>query len=151
VAVEPGDKLKLYDDTIHTFLQLHRYLRNYARRARAEGISGRKISALRRLLDSGPQTIGQLSDYHYVCDSSASEMVSELEQAGYVTRARSELDNRVVVVELTPAGRDFAENAPLGGIPLLRERLRELPAERLSAIDEALAELVHLLGIDDDD
>ena len=142
---------QLYSETLHRFLQIHRYLRNYARQVRAEGISGRRIAALRRLLDTGPQTIGQLGDYHYISDSSASEMVSELEQAGYVTRTRSAKDQRVVVVQLTPAGRDFAETAPLGGIPLLRERLRELPLERLAAMHETLTEMARLLEIADDD
>ncbi|MBN1179337.1 MAG: winged helix DNA-binding protein [Anaerolineae bacterium] len=142
------DKEALYTDAIHTFLQIQRYLTTYARQARAEGLSGRKIAALRRLLSAGPQTIGQLSAYHYISDSSASEMVSELVQAGYVTRARSEADQRVVIVELTPAGAEFARNAPLGGIPLLRERLRAMPPDDLAAVNAALVTIARLLEID---
>jgi DNA-binding MarR family transcriptional regulator len=140
---------RLYSEAIQTFLRIHRYLRTYARRVRAEGVSGRKIAALRRLFDAGAQTVGQLGDYHYISDSSASEMVSELVQAGYVTRTRSLTDQRVVLVELTPAGVEFARNAPLGGIPLLRERLRALPPQELEEIHAALAEIARLLEIDD--
>jgi DNA-binding MarR family transcriptional regulator len=140
----------LYTETIHRFLQLHRYLRRYARRIRAEGISGRKVSALRYLLEAGPRTIGQLGRYHCVNDSSASEMVAQLERLGYVARTRSQADQRVVLVDLTESGRAFALNAPLGGIPLLRERLRALSPERLSVINEALTDLVQLLEIGDD-
>ena len=140
---------QLFREAIHTFLRIQRYLRTYARQARAEGVSGRKIAALRRLLDAGAQTIGQLSDYHYISDSSASEMVSELVQAGYVTRTRSASDQRVVLVQLTPAGADFAHSAPLGGIPLLRERLHALPPDELAAIHAALGEIAQLLEIDD--
>jgi len=139
-----------FKETIHRFLQLHRYLRDYSRRARAEGISGRKIAALRYLLEAGPRTIGQLSDYHYISDSSTSEMVAQLERLGYVTRTRSQEDQRVVLVDLTEAGRNFAQNIPLGGIPLLRERLKALPPGRLSVIHEALTDLVRLLGVGDD-
>ena len=141
----------LYGETIHSFLRLHRYLRRYSRQIRDEGISGRKMSALRHLLDSGPRTVGQLSDYHDISDSSASEMVAQLCRLGYVTRTRSELDHRVVLVDLTVQGREFAERAPLGGIPLLRERLRGLPAERLSIVRGALGDLLHLLEIDNVD
>ena len=35
-------------------------------------------------------------------------------------------DNRVVIVELTSAGQEIAENTPLGGLPLLRRRLGDL-------------------------
>ena len=141
----------LYRETIHAFLRLHRYLRRYSRQIRDEGISGRKMSALRYLLDAGPRTVGQLSDYHDISDSSASEMVAELCRLGYVTRTRSEADHRVVLVDLTGQGREFAQRAPLGGIPLLRERLRGLPAEQLSIVRGALGDLLHLLEIDDVD
>jgi hypothetical protein len=41
-----------------------------------KGISGRKISALRHLLDAGPCTIGELSAYHHISDSTTSEMMA---------------------------------------------------------------------------
>ena len=135
----------LYNETIHSFLGLHRYLRRYSRRIRAEGISGRKMSALRLLVDSGPRTIGQLSDYLAISVSSASELVTQLSGLGYVTRTRSETDQRVVRVTLTDAGREFALRAPLGGIPLLRERLRTVPPGELAAIRNTFARLSQLL------
>jgi DNA-binding MarR family transcriptional regulator len=102
-------------------------------------------------METGPQTIGQLGAYLYISDSNASEMAGQLENLGYVTRTRSEEDNRVVLADLTEAGREFAQNAPLGGIPLLRERLKTLPPPRLAVISDALTDLVELLEIADDD
>jgi DNA-binding MarR family transcriptional regulator len=115
----------------------------------SQGVSGRKISLLRYLFEAGPRTIGQLGDYLYVSDSSISELVTKLEQDGFVTRARSPDDNRVVIVTLAPAGRALAQEPPSGGVPLLRERLKTLPEERLSTINEAVAEMIKLLGIQD--
>jgi DNA-binding MarR family transcriptional regulator len=77
-------------------------------------------------------------------------LIAKLEQAGYVTRTRSEQDNRVVIVELTPAGQEAARNTPLGGIPLLRRRLSTLPQERLLAINAALVELMQLMEVTND-
>lgn len=134
-------------ETTHTFLTLYRYLRRYAIQIQEQDLSGGKLSVLRDLLEAGPLTIGQLRDYLYVSDSSTSEKVSSLERAGYVTRTRSKLDQRVVIVDLTPAGRDIAQSTPLGGIPLLRERLKALSQERLRVINEALTEMLQLLGI----
>lgn len=145
-----GDNTPAFLETIHKLLTIYRHLRTYSREMHSEGLSGRKVATLRYLLDVGPLTIGQLRDYLYVSDSTTSELVAALEEAGYVTRARSEEDNRVVVVSLTPAGHEFSRSAPLGGIPLLRERLRTLPSERLALIDEALAEVKQLLGIEDE-
>jgi DNA-binding MarR family transcriptional regulator len=140
----------LFLETIHAFLSVYRYLRRYSRQMHEEGLSGRQVSALRYLLEAGPRTIGQLRDYLYLNDSTTSELVTKLEQAGHVARARSEADNRVVIVTLTPAGRDAALKAPLQGIPLLREKLRALPPRRLARVRDALQELQALLEIPDD-
>jgi DNA-binding MarR family transcriptional regulator len=140
----PGE----YTEVLRRFLQLHRYLRRYACQVRRAGISGRKISVLRYLLEAGPRTVGQLGDYLFVSDSTMSEMVGQLEESGHVTRTRCPKDNRVVWVDLTPAGKEFAEDAPLGGIPLLRENLRKLSGHRLTVINQALGELVDLLEIE---
>jgi DNA-binding MarR family transcriptional regulator len=74
-----------------------------------------------------------------------------LEEAGYVTRTRSRQDNRVVIVELTPAGRDVAQNTPLAGLPLLRRRLRTLPQEQLQPIEAALAKIMELMEVPEDE
>jgi DNA-binding MarR family transcriptional regulator len=116
----------------------------------SQGLSGRKIAALRYLLEAGELSIGQLRDYLYINDSSTSELVTQLEQAGYITRVRSSTDSRVVIITLTPAGKETAQSVPLGGIPLLRERLKALPPERLALIHSALSELRELLGIADE-
>jgi DNA-binding MarR family transcriptional regulator len=144
-----GPDNTLYSETVHAFLRVHRFLRRYSRRIREEGISGRKMSALRFLVDGGPRTVGQLGDYLAISDSTASEMVSQLSALGFVSRSRSTVDQRVVHVAATSAGRAFAVQAPLGGIPLLRERLRTLPRERLIAVRDAFEELAQLLEIDD--
>ena len=154
-SLETGDMNELdtalYQDAIHKFLQIHRYLRKYAHRIRSVGISGRKIAALRHLIEGGPRTVGQLSAYFYINDSSTSELVADLGRLGFVQRTGSRADNRVVLVEVTPEGQRLVKNAPLGGISLLRERLKGLSAERLTRIDDALTDLVQLLEIEHDE
>jgi len=137
-------------ETIHEFLTLLRTLRRQGRKMREAGLGGRKVSAMRHLLQAGPLTVGQLRDYLYISDSSTSEMVRGLEEAGYVARTRPTEDNRIVIVTLTPAGRAVAREVPLGGVSLLRERLKSLPAAKLVLVREALSELLRLLEIDDE-
>ena len=138
-----------YTETMQKFLTVYRHLRQYSRQRHEEGISGRMVSAL-RYLEAGSRTVGQIRDYLYISDSGASELVARLEKMGYVTRTRSNVDNRVVIVDLTSAGCDLVQKTPLGGISLLRTQLRMLPQERLSAINEAMTEILTLLEIDDD-
>ena len=66
----------LYRETIQQFLALYRYLRRYGRQMQQEGISGRKISTLRYLIEAGPLTIGQLSAYLCISDSSGETVMS---------------------------------------------------------------------------
>jgi DNA-binding MarR family transcriptional regulator len=135
----------LYRETIQKLLFLYRYLRRYGRQMHEEGVSGRKISTLRYLIEAGPFTIGQLSDYLCISDSSTSAMIAWLESNGYVTRTRSKEDNRVVLVDVTPAGQEIVQRTPLGGIPLLREALKTLPSERLGVVHDAMETMVGLL------
>ena len=140
----------LAQETIGKFLSLYRYLRQYSRQMHEEGISGRKISTLRYLAESGPRTIGQLSAYLCISDSSTSALIDRLEEQGYATRSRSQADHRVVWVDATLAGRELVARTQLGGIPLLREALRTLPEGRLAVISEAMTTLVEILEMQDE-
>lgn len=139
----------VYLETIHSFLTLFRYLRRYSREIHGSGRSGRQLSTLRHLLDHGPTTMGRLSGILYINESSTSELVAKLEEEGLATRSRSTTDNRVVEVDLTERGRALAGTTELGGIPLLRERLRGLPQEELVRIGESFRTLNLLLGVEE--
>ena len=140
----------LAQETTGKFLTLYRYLRQYSRHMHEEGVSGRKIATLRCLSEAGPLTVGQLSTYLCISDSSTSALIGWLEGSGYATRTRSRADHRVVLVDVTPAGRELADRTPLGGVPLLREALRTLPEERLAVVHEAMAILVKILEMEDE-
>ena len=139
----------LAGDTFHKLLKLLRYLRRHRHQMKGQGISPRDYSVLRFLLESGPATVGQVQTYFQKSPSTTSTLIAQLEEAGHVTRTRSQRDNRVVIVELTPTGREIAERTPLGGLPLLRRRLKTLPKDRLSRINEALTEIMQLLEVPD--
>ncbi|MGC9396222.1 MAG: MarR family winged helix-turn-helix transcriptional regulator [Anaerolineae bacterium] len=134
--------------TIQKFLSLYRYLRRYSHQMHSQGVRGREFATLRYLNEAGPCSVGQVQEYIYISASATSEMLSRLENAGYVARKRCKKDHRVVYVELTPEGHRLAEETPLGGIPLLREKLKTLPPERLEILDEAFSELLDLMEIE---
>ena len=132
---------------LHKFLLIHRHLRQYARTINSQGIRPRQLAVLRFLLDSGTATVGEVQHYLYTSASTASTLISQLEEAGYVKRVRSPDDNRVVMIELAPSGQAIAESAPVVGIGLLRQRLPTLPEDRVRRIDEALAEIIQLMEV----
>ena len=72
-------------------------------------------------------------------------MIANLEKDGYVTRTRSQTDNRVVLVALTNQGRALLTSTPLGGLPLLRRELQALPQDRLDQMLGVLAEIQQMM------
>lgn len=140
------DPEPLSDRVFHRFLSLQHYLRCHARSLIDErGLTPRDLSVLRYLVESGPATVGQVQAFTHKSPSTTSTLIAQLEENGYVTRNRAAHDARVVVVELTAAGRDIAKSTPLGGLPLLRRRLANLPPERLAEIESVLDEIMELM------
>ena len=77
------------------------------------GLTYPQYLVLAILWHEGEQSVGALGEAMQLDSGTLSPLVRRLEQAGYVTRARSPLDERVVLVRLTDAGLALrAEVAP---------------------------------------
>jgi DNA-binding MarR family transcriptional regulator len=137
----------LANDALHKFLLIHRHLRQVARQMDEQGLRPRQFAVLVYLLEQESSTVSEIQEHLYTSASTASTVVSQLEDAGYVTRTRSEGDNRVVEVRLTEAGRTIAQTTPLRGIVLLRRRLDSLPEDRLKMVDEVMSDLMRLMEV----
>lgn len=80
---------------------------------------------------------------------SASEMIGKLERKGYLTRQKSESDKRVMIVSLTPLGKDVIENGespifePLATKALTEEERIELN-RLLEKMEHAMAEELNI-------
>ena len=138
----------LSDQVFHQFLSILHYSRRYARQMQDErGIKPREFAVLRFLLETSPATVGQVQAYLHQSASTVSMLIARLEELNMLTRTRSQADQRVVEVELTVKGRELAEATPLGGLPLLRQRLGGLPEERLLEIQHVLTEIMQLMEV----
>ena len=134
------------NQVFHHLLSLIHRTRQYGRQIIAEGdLTPRALSVLRFLLETETATVGQVQTYLHKSPSTTSALIAQLETKGYLTRRRSQEDNRVVIVTLTLMGYDIAKNTPLGGLPLLHHRLEQLPEERLAEIDGVLTEIMGLM------
>jgi len=136
----------LSDQVFHQLLALLRLKRQYDHLIENEqGLKPRDFSVLRYLLELGPVKVSQIQTFLHHSPSTTSALIAQLEEAGYVSRNRSDEDNRVVIVTLTGNGRLVAEQAPFGGLPLLRRRLSGLSEARLQEINAVLVELIQLM------
>jgi DNA-binding MarR family transcriptional regulator len=137
----------LSDQVFHQVLALMRLARQYARKIIDEqGVKPRDMSVLRFLSEHDDVTVSQVQQYIHHSPSTTSTMIAKLEKEGYVTRTRSQSDNRVVLVALTNQGRALLTSTPLGGLPLLRRELRALPQDRLEEMLGVLKEIQQMMA-----
>ncbi|HSV21242.1 MAG TPA: MarR family winged helix-turn-helix transcriptional regulator [Casimicrobiaceae bacterium] len=125
--------------------------RHYQSVERAVGVTGAQLWAMAEI-DASPQmTVGQLARDLAIHQSTASNIVADLEAAGLITRERPREDQRVVRLALTAAGRRIMRRAPRPLRGALQEALMSLPPARLSALHRDLAAVIaHLDGGDPD-
>jgi len=135
------NKEEAYNQAIKSILTMNRTLRNYSKQAHAERITGRQLSLLKYLLDSGERSAGELARYLFISESSVSEQLRKLDRKGFLVKDRAENDNRVVTASITETGKKLVQRMPAGGIQLLRERLKELDVSELEKIIKIVEKL----------
>ncbi len=91
-----------------------------------QGISMTHLHVMWRLDESGELAMSRLADFLDVSLSNATGLVDRMEERGLVERTRVSDDRRVVLVRLTPAGRDI-----LAEIQILKQDLMNAILERL--------------------
>jgi DNA-binding MarR family transcriptional regulator len=111
-------------------------------------ITGTQLGVLRIVGRRGSISIGELSRRIYLHISTVSGIVDRLVGAGYLTRERSPGDRRVVVLELTPRGRDLVKQVPIAAFGFLVEDIESLSPTELRKISDALQILLRVMKID---
>ena len=84
--------------------------------------------------------VGEICEKLMLDSGTLSPLLKKMEQAGYITRCRSNTDDRVVVITLTEAGRKLQEKAK--DIPPGVAGCLDLPADKAKALYGLLYELL---------
>jgi DNA-binding MarR family transcriptional regulator len=106
---------------------LERLVAMVRRLAPPQGLSLTAVSTLRTLEVAGPCRLSELAVGQGVTQPAMTQLVTRLERDGYAERGGSPQDARVVMVSLTPAGRDLLRKRRRVRTHLLRELLERLP------------------------
>lgn len=77
--------------------------------------------------------------------STVSRLVGQMEERGWVTRSRSTADGRVLLLELTEAGRSQAEELAQARQAKFARVLAAIPAEQRGMVVEMLGVLVEAI------
>jgi DNA-binding MarR family transcriptional regulator len=113
----------------------------------SSGLSLTASGTLSLLVRVGPLRITDLAARMHVSQPSMTELVSRLERAGLVVRARDQTDGRVVQVELTPAGWELRERVRSERAEHLAVLLARLDGEDRRALEAAVPALDRLLEV----
>jgi DNA-binding MarR family transcriptional regulator len=112
------------------------------RRIRLERVQGDmadgRLSALFVLHNSGPQTLGSLSEQERVTPPSMNRTVNALEEAGLVTRSGDPADGRKVLIAITDAGREIVLETRRMRAVWFSHALETLSDDERATLDAAL-------------
>jgi DNA-binding MarR family transcriptional regulator len=114
--------------------------------AAAEETTIAQYRALVVLASRGPRRIADLAEALDVAPSTAGRMGDRLVRKGLVRRHRARGDRRVVLVSVTPAGRQVVDEATRRRRALIADILARLPAEAQQSVAEAFREFADAAG-----
>jgi DNA-binding MarR family transcriptional regulator len=118
-------------ERIHVFAVALTRVAEADRRLRAAaaehaGLNLADFDAVRYLAEEGPVPAGRVAEAMGITSGAVTGLVDRLERAGWVERARHEVDRRQVVVDLAPARRELIDADRALRDRLLGEALAEL-------------------------
>ena len=117
---------------------IRRYLNFSERNARAAGLEPQQYQALLAIKGvpvSQKATVGVLAERLQIQHHSAVELMDRLEKRGLVRRARSRVDRRQVLVQLTPSGERKLKRVSLPH----RDELRTAGRKLLRALEQFIS------------
>lgn len=128
---------------IHSLMHAAGVLQERMERACEEaGITSAKYGPLSVLLQAdAPLPLGELAERVKCVRSNMTQLVDRLEADGLVKRTNDPADRRVVRAELTPVGRERAQNASRLVSQVESDFISSLSKEDREAIDRILAAL----------
>lgn len=115
------------------------------------GLSGSQLWILQEVANTPDVGVSEVAQRLSIHQSTCSQLVEKLVTRGYLTKQRSQEDQRRVGLSLTGAARTVLANAPGPASGLLPEALAALPSKTLLSLDASLEDLIAQLQIHDDE
>jgi len=106
-----------------------------------QGISMTQLHVMHLLDHHGEMPMSRLAEMLGVSLSNGTGLIDRVEERGFVERVRIPSDRRMVMVRLTPAGRQMLDEIETVREQILRGVLEKLDARQLSGVATAMADL----------
>lgn len=98
------------------------------------GLTVSQYTALSFLADQHSMSNARLAELAMISPQSAHEMVLSMELKGWITREPDEMDNRVVQLALSPAGRKLLVQGDSRVRAIEKEMLKDLSTEHFGVV-----------------
>lgn len=125
--------------------QLHSFAIHLLREARksdlATGLTPERLSILSILVYAGSKTVNELAEMEQVSAPAITRIVKNLEKDGYVIKAKSKNDQRVVFVSATRKTKVLMEQARSERIERIQQKTKKLSEQQLSELSELLKKM----------
>lgn len=105
------------------------------------GLNVTEFAVLELLYSKGPQPIQRIRDRVLIASSSISYVVSQLEEKGWIIRAKDPSDKRVFNATLTDKGQAFMEEIFPQHAATLEQAFSVLTDDELTTIQQAFKKL----------
>jgi DNA-binding MarR family transcriptional regulator len=149
-TIRPARRKKMLE-VLELFRVVFKSIRHHYRIVeRKAGISGAQLWALAQIAENPGIKVGDLAHALAIHQSTASNLLRDLEAAALLTRKKMPEDKRSVRIYATPAGLAVLKRAPRPLIGVLQQALSELPSGNLDAMHRQLETLIDLMETRDD-
>jgi DNA-binding MarR family transcriptional regulator len=141
-----GDERRRMLEVLEQFRVIVKSIRrHYQDVERRAGVTGAQLWSLAQIAQQPGGQVGELARALAVHQSTASNLVRDLERLGLITRERRGRDLRHVQLYPSKKGLALLKSAPRPLIGVLQQALSELPAARLAALHAELAHVIALM------
>jgi DNA-binding MarR family transcriptional regulator len=106
-----------------------------------QGISMTQLHVMHLLDRHGEMPMSRLAEMLDVSLSNGTGLIDRVEERGFVERTRIPTDRRMVMVRLTPAGRQMLDEIETVREQVLRRVLDQLDTTQLTGVAKAMADL----------
>jgi DNA-binding MarR family transcriptional regulator len=138
------DREALFDELVQFFPQRAGRFSRVLTRAAHSGFP-RGMAQILASVEDGPRAVTQLAEQEGLAQPTVTNMVVRLERLGLVTRERAPHDGRVVLVEMTDAGRKELSDQRARHSLALRRQIEALPDRELRELVRASDALQRLI------
>ncbi|MCW2597022.1 MAG: slyA [Jatrophihabitans sp.] len=116
-------------------------------RRRSRTLSLTALSTLATLEHTGRRRLTDLAVAEEIAQPSMTSLVTQLERLGLAERRRDRVDARVVLVEITHAGRQLLRKRRRAGAEALTELIDKLDEQDAAELNAALPALLRLVDV----